>query len=454
MTHDPIAPVILGVTGILFCAVIGRYVARKIGQPSVLGELLIGVAAGNLGYLLGLDLILILREGTEVFDLVSRSLSCDSLDTAALDSLRDCTVSKNIVEILHGPHGFDYLQIAHIVDVFSRYGVIFLLFLIGIDTSIKEMSEVRVSSVRVALIGVIMPFLLSFTALRVIQPGLAMNTVLFVSATLCATSVGITARVLKDLGLSGNRTAHVILGAAVLDDILGLVMLAVVAGITVSGGVVIADVFRIIALAVGFLMAAYWLSPYFVRMMVNIVQRLDLIEAKIFVSLIFVMSMAWLANVVGLSVIVGAFAAGVVLHDGYFKHWGDVEHHQFSIRDLIGPLEVILVPIFFILMGIQVKIETFFAWNVVGLTVALLGVAIIGKLLSGIGADKCSNRWAVGWGMLPRGEVGLVFASIGKGLNVINDALFAAIVLMVIITTLLTPFALKRVIAPQSSQPS
>lgn len=352
MTHDPIAPVILGVTGILICAVIGRYVARKIGQPSVLGELLIGVAVGNLGYLLGLDLILILREGTEVFDLVSRSFNCDSLETAALDSLRNCTVSKNIVAILHGPHGFDYLQIAHIVDVFSRYGVIFLLFLIGIDTSIKEMSEVRVSSVRVALIGVIMPFLLSFAALRLIQPGLAMNTVLFVSATLCATSVGITARVLKDLGLSGNRTAHVILGAAVLDDILGLVMLAVVAGITVSGGVVIGDVFRIIALAVGFLMAAYWLSPYFVRMMVNIVQRLDLIEAKIFVSLIFVMSMAWLANVVGLSVIVGAFAAGVVLHDGYFKHWGDVEHHQFSIRDLIGPLEVILVPIFFILMVI------------------------------------------------------------------------------------------------------
>lgn len=447
MTHDPIAPVILGVTGLLICVVFGRHFARKFGQPSVLGELLIGVAVGNLGYFFGLDLILILREGTEIFDLVSHTLACDSLEAAALDSLR-CSSVSDIVNILHGPHGFDYLQIAHIVDVFSRYGVIFLLFLIGLDTSIEQMYEVGGPSTRVALIGVAMPFLLGFGAIRLVQPELEIHTVLFVAATLGATSVGITARVLKDLGQSGSRTAHVILGASVLDDILGLIMLAVVAGIAVSGFVVISDVLWIIALAVGFLAAALWLSPYVVRIMVNLVRRLDLIEAKIFVSLIFVMSLAWFANVVGLATIVGAFAAGVILHDGYFKHWGDIEHHRFSIKDLIGPLEVILVPIFFVLMGIQVKVETFVGWDVVGMTLALLGAAIVGKLLSGLGADKGSNRWAVGLGMLPRGEVGLVFASIGKSLDVINDALFAAIVLMVVITTLLAPVALKRVMAP------
>ena len=162
-----------------------------------------------------------------------------------------------------------------------------------------------------------------------------------------------------------------------------------------------------------------------------------------FISFLFVMILAWLANLVGLATIVGAFAAGLILHDAYFVHWGEHTEHPYSIRDLIMPLEVILVPIFFVLMGIQVKLETFLDWHVIVMATGLLVAAVIGKVASGIGASKDNNRLAVGIGMMPRGEVGLIFAAIGKGLGVIDDALFSAIVLMVVVTTLLTPPLLK-----------
>ena len=156
------------------------------------------------------------------------------------------------------------------------------------------------------------------------------------------------------------------------------------------------------------------------------------------------MVLAWMANLSGLATIIGAFTAGLILHDAYFESWNNDRKCPICIKDLIMPLEVILVPIFFVLMGIQVKLETFMDWQVIILTTGLLVAAIVGKLLAGLGASRENNRWAVGIGMLPRGEVGLIFAAIGKSLGVIDDALFSAIVLMVILTTLLAPPLLKH----------
>jgi len=155
------------------------------------------------------------------------------------------------------------------------------------------------------------------------------------------------------------------------------------------------------------------------------------------------MVLAWMANLAGLATIIGAFTAGLIMHDAYFRHWGHEREHTVSIKDLIMPLEVILVPIFFVLMGIQVKLETFLSSQVLMLSSGLLVAAVVGKLLAGLGASRGNNRWAIGIGMLPRGEVGLIFAAIGKSLDVIDDALFSAIVLMVIFTTLLAPPLLK-----------
>jgi len=166
-------------------------------------------------------------------------------------------------------------------------------------------------------------------------------------------------------------------------------------------------------------------------------------EAKLFISFLFVMILAWLASLVDLATIIGAFAAGLILHDGYFKPTNKRGLHLFTIKNLIAPLELILAPLFFILIGIQVKLETFLDWHVLMLATGLLFAAIVGKLLSGLGGRSEDNRLVIGLGMLPRGEVGLVFASIGRTLNVITDEVFAAIVMMVIVTTVIAPPLIK-----------
>lgn len=447
--NDPIAPVILGVTGILFFAVLGRFAARRFNQPSVLGELLMGVILGNVGFVLGFDFIQVLREGPVIFDMVELALGGAPLSDAAVRMLGDQKADE-ILTILQGPGGPALIQVAHTVDVFSRYGVIFLLFLVGLETSLKEMSEVGPASLRVALIGVALPFGLGFFMARLLMPELSLSVNLFVAATLGATSIGITARVLQDLGQTRSGEARVILGAAVLDDILGLILLAIVSGIVVSGSISLSSISTIVALAALFLVASFLIGPYFLRYTIGLVRHLDIIEAKMFISFLFVMVLAWFANLVGLATIVGAFAAGVILHDAYFLQWGDVSRHRYTIRDLIAPLEVIMVPIFFVLMGIQVKIETFFDAQVVMMAVGLIVAAMVGKVVSGLGAARGQRRWAIGIGMMPRGEVGLIFASIGKSLGVISDALFSALVLMVIVTTLATPPLLKLSLATRS----
>jgi Kef-type K+ transport system membrane component KefB len=444
---DPIAPVILGVTGILFFAVIGRFAARRFGQPSVLGELVMGVLLGNLAYYFSLDLILVLREGPAIFELAKMAVAGAPLDLAAFVTLSADTAAQ-VLWVLQGPDGGQILQVAQTVDVFSRYGVIFMLFLVGLDTSVVEMRKVGRDSALVAITGVVAPFVLGFAATRLLMPQLSLNTDLFIAATLGATSVGITARVLRDLHKEHSREAHVILGAAVMDDMLGLLMLAIVSGIIVSGGVEFINVLTIVVLAVLFIAGVLYLGPYFLRLTIRLLCHLDLVEAKMFASYLFVMVLAWLANLVGLATIIGAFAAGLILNDSFFKYCGiPEEERSVSIKSLIMPLEVILVPIFFVLMGIQVKLETFMDTHVLFMAGGLLVAAIVGKLVCGYAARKGVNRLSVGLGMMPRGEVGLIFVAIGKSLGVINDALFSAIVLMVIITTLISPPLLKLALA-------
>jgi Kef-type K+ transport system membrane component KefB len=441
---DPIAPVILGVTGLLFVALIGRFSARKLGLPSVLGELTIGMIVGNLAYYFDFDLIFVLREGPHVFDTLQQFLHQASVSDTQCVALMG-TGERRVLDLLGGPHGADLLQISHTVDVFSRYGIIFLLFMVGLETNMGEMRRVGGDSVRVALIGVIVPFILGVAASYSLSRQVDLHTALFLGAALGATSIGITVSVLGELHLSQSRTAHIILGAAVFDDILGLLMLAAVSGIVVSGGFEFWQITKIMLLASLFLGGAVYLSPYFLRAIIKMMRQLDLVEAKMFVSYMFVMVLAWLANLSGLATIIGAFTAGVILHDAYFKYWTNENNKgcQISIRDLIMPLEVILVPIFFVLMGLQVKFESFLDWQVVGVASGLLAAAVVGKLVSGLGVAGPANRFAIGAGMLPRGEVGLIFAAIGKELGVVNDALFSSLVLVVVITTLVAPPLIK-----------
>ena len=440
---DPIAPVILGVTGILFVALIGRFSARKLGFPSVIGELIMGIIVGNLAFYYQADLIIVLREGPAIFETMGNLLKGEGLELAYLNAV-GVDGTGRILDILRGPHGNEILQVAHTVDVFSRYGIIFLLFLVGLDTSIDEMRKVGPDSSRVAIIGVVLPFVLGVIVSSLLIENVELHTSMFLGATLAATSVGITAMVLQEMKMEQTETAHIILGAAVIDDVLGLLMLAIISGIVITGSIDLVNISITVIIATVFLMATVYIGPYFIRLFVRLFRRLDIVEAKMFVSYLFVMLMAWMANLSGLATIIGAFAAGLILQDTYFESWDNDRKCPVTIKDLIMPLEVILVPIFFVLMGLQVKLETFLQPDVMMIAAGLLVAAIIGKVLSGFGSFAVKNRMAIGIGMMPRGEVGLIFAAIGKSLGVLDDALFSAVVLMVIVTTLLSPPLFKH----------
>jgi Kef-type K+ transport system membrane component KefB len=308
---DPVAPVILGVTTILAFAIIGRIGARKLGQPTVLGELLMGILLGNIAWYLGFDLIAVLREGSRVFDVVDQALLGVPIEQSA-SALFGETRGLEIARIVTGPQGGQVMQVAQAVDVFSRYGVIFLLFMVGLRTNLDELRSVGGDAIRVALIGVIAPVALGYGVAALIRPDLQFSTALFVAATLAATSIGITANVLSETGADKSREGHIILGAAVCDDILGLIILAIVSGIVVSGSVHMPDVVRVASVSTLFLVAVIKLGPAIIRLTAKIMRQLDIVEAKMFTSYLFVMVLAWAANLVGLATIIGAFSAGPV----------------------------------------------------------------------------------------------------------------------------------------------
>ena len=440
---DPITSVIFVVTTIFFFAIIGRYIARRFNQPGVLGELLMGVFIGNLLYYFGFQLIVILREGSSIYNVMKELLVGTSLSQAVSSAISNPFYAQQIIHALSGPEGTEYLKTAYIVDIFSRYGVIFLLFMVGLESSIEELKRTGRESILVAIIGVIAPMILGFGVAYLLMPSASYQTDLFIAATLSATSIGITASVLSEMNKLRTREARTILGAAMLDDILGLIILAVVSSVVISGTIEFMEVIRIIIYSLLFFIGSIVLGPLLLRRSVHFFRFLEPWESKLFISFLFVMVLAWLAASIQLAAIIGAFAAGVILHEGYFKSNEIDQKEERSIRHLVAPLESILAPMFFMVIGLQVKLETFYSWNVIILASGLVLAAILGKLVSGFGANRKDDRLLIGIGMLPRGEVGLVFASIGRTLGVISDDLFSAIVLMVMITTFIAPPLLK-----------
>ena len=441
---DPAAPVILWMTLIFFCGVMGRFLAKRFNQPGVLGELLMGVLVGNVCYFFGMQLAVVLREGSAIFGIMSDILSGLPLANAVNSVIPDARDAKQVIAALSGNNGTELVKVAYVVDIFSRYGVIFLLFMVGLESSIDELKHTGRESFQVAMIGVFAPMSLGLLVTHFLMPTASFQADLFVAATLSATSIGITARVLKDLNKLRTREAKTILGAAMIDDILGLIILAIVSSIVIHGVIDLFMVSRVILLAVVFFFGAVMIGPWVLRKMVSLFQSLALWEAKLFTAFLFLMSLAWLASVVQLATIIGAFVAGLIIHDGFFESSERKDKNTLSIQNLVAPLEAILAPLFFMLIGIQVKLETFLDWHVLLIAAGLLVAAVLGKLLSGLGANRKDDRFLIGIGMLPRGEVGLVFASIGRVIGVISDELFSAIILMIIVTTFVAPPWLKH----------
>jgi Kef-type K+ transport system membrane component KefB len=280
--------------------------------------------------------------------------------------------------------------------------------------------------------------LLGMGTMKLLHPNSTLAADLFIGGILTATSVGITARVLRDLGRDRTEEARIILGAAVIDDVLCLIVLAVVSGLAVTGKISLSSIALTTGKAALFLVASLgigiWLTPKLVRRLASAgVQNL-----KLLFGVSFALLFAWLANVAELATIVGAFAAGMVLNSFFDREVGGA-----SLHELLSPLESLVVPLFFVWMGIQVKLESMANKDVLLAGLALTIVAIAGKVASGWGCPPTMNRLAVGFGMMPRGEVGLIFAGIGKGIGVVDEGLFSAVVLLVMVTTVLAPIMLR-----------
>jgi Kef-type K+ transport system membrane component KefB len=416
---DPIAPALLALFVVLLAAKLGGELFERLSLPAVLGELIAGIVLGNLV-------------------LVNHAWSF-------LEPLRATPIRENW---------------ALIIDSLARFGVIILLFEVGLESTVKGMMKVGKSALLVAVLGVIAPFLLGFAvswifvkelppALAAAVPGFSLNYVhLFMGAVLCATSVGITARVFKDLGKLQTKEAQIILGAAVIDDVLGLIILAVVSGIVSAAemgrALDMSSILRLIGVAVLFLVGSLTIGAFLVPRVMGQLAKLRTGGMMIVSALLFCFGMAYLANAVGLAPIVGAFAAGLLLEEVHFKNFRE----DIEIEHLIKPISAFLVPVFFVLMGIQVRLETFAQLSVLGVAAGLTIAAIVGKQVCGFGVlERGVSKLSVGIGMIPRGEVGLIFAGAGRILKVIDDATFSAAVLMVIVTTLITPPVLKTALA-------
>jgi len=397
-----VARVLLALVIILLGAKLGGALCNRIGQPEVLGELVIGVVLGNF--------------------------------------------------FLFGPTIFEPLKSERVLEIFAEIGVILLLFEVGLKSNLRDMMKVGVSALLVAILGVVMPFFLGWAVGAWFLPEASVYVHIFLGATLTATSVGITARVLSDLGRIDSREARIILGAAVIDDVIGLVILAVISGIILGlgeggEGLSPTGIMWLIVKALIFLFGAIIAGRYVYRPLFKIANRLQAQGMLLITALAICFTAAWLADLVGLAPIVGAFAAGLVLDDVQYKDLRIAAKH--GLEDLLHPIGLFLIPIFFVYMGLRVDVRAFGESHILGFAAVLTLAAIIGKQICSFGVvTKGLDRFAVGLGMIPRGEVGLIFASIGASmyigeLPVIQPDVYSAVVIMVIVTTMITPPVLK-----------
>jgi Kef-type K+ transport system membrane component KefB len=395
---------------VLTAAKIGGLAARKIHLPVVLGELFAGLFLGNLGYL-----------GIGYFE-----------------------------GIRHDPS----------LATLAELGVILLMFEVGVESTVPELARVGANAMLVAFLGAIAPFLLGTATLRLLFPQFSLWVDIFLGATLAATSVGVSARVLKDLNKVNTAEGRTILGAAVVDDVLGLIILAVVVALIgstgssgLAGAAIGSQVLVISLKAFAFLAGGIVLGVLFSKPLYRAAARFKLKGMLLTLSLTLCFFFAFMAHKFGLAPIVGAFAAGLILEREHSRIFFELE--QESLEHLLLPLSTLFVPIFFFHMGMQVDLAALLSPEALLLGLLLSIVAIGGKMACAGGVlfgKGRMDRWTVALGMIPRGEVGLIFAGIGArlvagGAPLLGPTLYAAVIVMILVTTAMTPPLLARRLA-------
>ncbi len=413
------APIIL--SGVLLTLVIiytaskvGSEIAKRLDLPPVLGELVAGVLVGISAF----RLVIFPEGGFE---------ASDSLVMSVLQLLNQLS-PESVTSI--------FAQQSEVVSVIAELGVIILLFEIGLESDIRQLKEVGIQAFAVAFVGVAAPFAAGTIGLMYFFHVAAIPAI-FAGAALTATSIGITSKVLAEIGQLKSKEGQIIVGAAVIDDVLGIIVLAVVASLAKTGEVDITNVFILLISAIAFLFGSILLGSFFNKTFVSIVSKLKTRGNIVIPAFIFAYLMAFIGNAIHLEAILGAFAAGLVLDETDARN---------ELDKLIKPVADLLVPVFFVTVGARADLTVLnpmIPENRSGLLIAvfLLVVAIFGKVITGwvVFGIPNINRLAIGVGMIPRGEVGLVFAGIGTASGAIDKPLQVAIIIMVILTTFLAP---------------
>ena len=370
-------------------------VAQRIGQPAVLGELVAGVVLGR-----------------SVLGLVDPQ-----------------------TDVLH---------------LFAELGVIILLFEIGLETNLRQLLHVGGAATVVALVGVALPFALGYAVCWALGFGTLVAVV--AGATLTATSVGITARVLADLNRLHEPESHIILGAAVIDDVIGLVILAVVTSLTAGQTLTVLGVATTTAIAFGFLAGTLLMGGLIIPPLLRAVSRVDVPGTVTMLAIMVAFGLAWLASVAGSAMIIGAFAAGLLLRETPQAH---------EIERGVAHLGHFFVPLFFVTVGAAVDVGVLNPLEPGNRPTLVIGgllilVAVVGKFLAGFAPVWFKgNKKVIGVGMIPRGEVGLIFAQTGLASGVFTASLFSAVTMMVLVTTFMAPPLLKYLLpsGPQTPPP-
>jgi Kef-type K+ transport system membrane component KefB len=344
---------------------------------------------------------------------------------------------SSLIDLFEGRGGEEAAEeaLTVVLDVLALLGVIILLFFVGLETRLRDLLDVGGRATLVAVLGIIFPFVLGFALIWAIDPTNAEDLEIeaaFVATAMVATSVGITARVLGDLGAIRTREARIILGAAVVDDILALLLLAVVSGLGEDNLDALELGLTGLA-AVAFVVFAALVGTRVIQQYSIHLERLQIANAPFLVSMIVMLGLSALAGIIGLAAIIGAFLAGMILAEA---------KERWSLERQALPVYEFLVPFFFVIIGTKVDPGAFTDGTILAVALGVTALAIIGKLMGGgLASMGLPRRSAaiIGTGMVPRGEVGLVAASIGAGIGAISDDMFSVVVFMSIATTILAP---------------
>jgi len=343
-------------------------------------------------------------------------------------------IGELLAGVIVGPALLGWVVEGSLLEFISELGAIFLLFMVGLETRLEDILKVGKEAFIVAVVGAILPFFGGYYFGLYI--GFSQVSALFLGAALVATSVGITARVMQELDVLSRPYSRIILGAAVIDDIEGLIVLAIVSGIANTGSVETSGIIKLVLISFAFVGGAMALVPFVRRIPLN---KLPF-QSPLGISIAFGLAMATLASYIGLAPIVGAFMAGMVMAE---------LREEYGLEEPIHAIESFLAPIFFAYMGVQLDLGALGSRSVLiaGSVVSL--IAIVGKLFAMFGAltQGIKNAIVVGVGMVPRGEVGLIVASIGLSAGAVDEREFAIVIFMVVVTTIVAPLSLRPLVA-------